>query len=390
MRGCNIFSWMHVLQLILLIPRCCQGQSTELRTFFIQDHRRNELYYSGLIEHHCFDINNNERNYVRGTYGSYGYFEGRVDPLDSTRFHINWYETSSTTLFGVSGSAVLNYNSSWSHVEGISWTGSSGDSFQNWSSTNGTSITNDSTSSGSQILLEKCLFPGINYQTSRNSVAILQDQSITSASSDGLNTICQAPVGGLSLWFGTYSYEYSLDKDGVSGTETGNYGLNSLGFQLKSGLGFVGEWKANTGPYSGDHGSNLYVIQSISSSTVAIVGFYCFVESSSSVAITRTQCENEYYEVIVDKDSKEYRHGVDSCPYLYRQDNSFRSLYEFAARGYQHRLHCGNKESSGSGGSTAWIVASIFILFSAILILTFVYMILVRKVPRGAPIAPAK
>jgi hypothetical protein len=383
-RGRNV---ARILQaVILLLLPMCNCQSTELRTFFIQDQRRNDLYFNGLIEHHCFNLKNNQRNYVRGTYGSYGYFEGRVDPNNSFLFHVNWYETSLTSLYGISGSATLNYNSSWNHVEGISWSGSSGDlsdsnSYKNWSSTNGSYITNDSTSSGSQILLEKCLYPGGNYEIPRDSVAILQDHSITSSSSDGLNTICQAPVGGFGLWFGTYSYEYSLAKDGVSGTETGNYGLNSLGFRLKSGIGFVGEWKAVTGPYSGDHGSNLYITQSISSSTVAIVGFYCFVSSSSALpATTRTQCESEYYEVIVDKNSKKYREGVDSCPSLYRQDDSFRSLFEYAGEGYQHRLHCGDAQH---GGSTPWVLASVFILFSVILILTFIYMILVRKTPRA-------
>lgn len=368
--------------MVLLLP-LCSCQSTELRTFFIQDQRRNDLYFSGLLEHHCFNLNNNQRNYVRGTYGSYGYFEGAVDPLNPSLFHVNWYETSLTSFYGVSGSASLNYNSSWNHVEGIYWTGSSGDpndSFRNWSSTNGSYVANDLTSSGSQVLLQHCLYPGVNYETPRDSVAILQDHSITSSSSDGLNTICRAPVGGFGLWFGTYRYEYSYDKDGVSGTETGNYGLNSLGFLLKSGIGFVGEWKAITGPYSGDHGSNLYIIQATSSSTVSIVGFYCFVDASSSdpVATTRTQCESEYYEVILDKNSRKYRHGVGSCPSLYRQDESFQPLYEFAAAGYQHRINCGE-----SSGSAPWVVASVFILFSVILILTFIYMLLVRKTPRA-------
>jgi hypothetical protein len=335
------------------------------------------------MEYHCFNYNNGKRSYVRGTYGSYGYFEGAVDPINPLSFFLNWYETSLLTLSGVSGSAVLNYSSTWSAVSGISWSGGSGDlddSYRSWSSSNGTLLADDSTTSGSNILLTNCLYPGANYATPRSSIEILKDKSIASASSDGTNSFCQVPAGGFGLWFGTYLYRYTIDKDGVTGTETGTYGVDSLAFLLKSGMGIVGQWKAVTGPYAGDHGSNLYVVLSTSSPKVLVVGFSCFLDSNSK----RRQCQSEYYEVLTDKTSKAYRDGVASCPALYRQDDSLAPLYEFISKGYQHLLHC----DKNTGGTVPWIIAAIFILFSVVLVLTLFFIFLKASSPKNATVSP--
>jgi hypothetical protein len=380
------FAISRSLWFCFFLPSCISlSIKTELRTYSIQDQRSNSFYSEGTFEHHCFNFNNGQRNYVRGTYGSYGYFEGAVDRNNPLLFLINWYETSLATVNGVSGSALLNYSSTWNSVSGISWSSGSSDlndSYHSWSSNNGTVLADDSSTSGSDLLLTKCLYPGANYETPRVSISILKDKSITSASSDGTNSFCQVPAGGFSLWFGTYLYHYTLDKDGVKGTETGNYGVNSLSFLLKSGMGVVGEWKAVTGPYAGDHGTNLYVILSTTSAQVLVVGFYCFLDSNSQ----RTQCESEYYEVLTDKTTRAYQDGVSACPSFYRQDDSLAPLYAFISEGYQHLLHC-NTDRHG-GETVAWIIAAIFILFSLILLLTFLYIFLRASTPKNATVSP--
>lgn len=354
---------------------------TELRTFNILDQRMNNAYFDGLYEHHCFNIDtSNNRNYVRGTYGAYGYFEGSVDPLNSYLFHINWYETSLENMYGSSGSGVLNYSKTWDQVSGRYWNGVTDDlnsSYGPWLSSNGTHILFDLTVDDSNVLLRKCLYPGINHERIRNSVPILQDLSITSSGTDGLNTFCRAPARGYNLWFGTYKYHYLMDRDGFTATEYGNYGMNSIGFLIKSGIGFVGEWKANTGPFAGDHGTTLYILLG-TTSKVVVVGFYCFIES-----LSRTQCEREYYEIVVDKQTKEYQNGINSCPKFYRQDDSFQQLYDYVANGYQHNLQCNEKSSS-----VPWIIASIFIIFSVILIFTFLYIMILFRGRKSASISP--
>lgn len=359
---------------------------TKLKSFNINDNRLNQLYSSGSKEYHCFNYDNNGIIiYVRGTYGNYGYFEGNVDPINELVFYINWYETSiiNNNLAASTGSAILNYSSTWDAVSGTYWITGSGDmanSFKRWNSINGTFIVNDSSTSNSDTLLEKCLYPGVNYETQRSSISILSDLSMTSESDAGSSTFCKVPVGGPGTWLGTYEYKYTIDVDGVTGTETGNYGINPLGFSVKSGRGFVGQWIANTGPFAGHTGTNLYLTIS-RSSRIIIVGFYCFVDSN----LIRTQCQPEYYEVLTDKTTKRYIDLISHCPKYYQTDKSLKDLYTFTSLGYKHKSTCDNEQPS-----SPWIVASIFIIFSGILIFTFIYIVVSLKNQKNSIILPSE
>ena len=378
----NLFFFFYLLKSVLSSPPI-----TDLFSFTIHDNRIDTLSPQGKVEYHCFNSDSNGmKNYVRGTYGYYGYFEGLVDSFNPLTFHINWYETGigNGDLIGLTGSGILNYSSTWNAVSGTYWISGPGDmndSFKRWNSINGTFLTDDSSSAGSDILLSNCLYPGINYESPRSSITVLSDLSITSSSDSGSTTFCKVPVGGSGTWLGTYLYKYTKAVDGINGIETGNYGVNSIGFSIKSGRGFVGKWIANTGPFAGGTGSNIYITISRSSS-ILIIGFYCFVNSN----LIRTNCSTEYYEVLTDKSTSEYQQLIASCPNYYRTDNSLESLYNFASLGYQHHSSCknGNKDTPVS-----WTIAIIFIIFSGFLIFTFIYIIIVVKNHKNSLISPS-
>lgn len=335
---------------IFILVSCLKGACMASSITSLHEFKTSE----GFSEYHCFDEINGVKNYVRGTYGSYGYFEGRVDSLLQNIFHVNWFEVDIFNSIPVSGAAVLNYtiiDNSWTKVNGPTWrTGSSDiiDSYESWTSENGTFQTDDRYQNSSNIILEKCLYAGINRASSRLDIDILTRSSVSGFSVQGKISFCKIPAGPAGSWLGTYEY---IENNNV---EFGNYGLNPFGFFLRSGMGFVGNWKATRGLFKNSYGSSLYMI-TIRSSKVIIVGFFC----KDGI------CSNERYDVDGTSSS------MNTCPQLYQDDNSLAKLYEFSSVGTGHSTS--SRSSDEDDHSIAFICAIIFGIFSFLELVILIY-----------------
>lgn len=304
----------------------CDVPKTVLLKYETLDSAAIHSYPAGSIEYHCFDVDSaGISTYVRGTYGSYAYFEGAVDPSASTRFNVNWYETSNDSLVSTSGAAALTYSSSFGTVVGPYWASGSSDlanSFDYWHAINGSQLVDDTTPTGASMILAKCLYPGINHVKDRDDVAALSNTiSISGDSIQGQNTLCKMPAGPPGAWLGTYQFVMS-ENDGDD-HEIGTYGTNPFAFWVRSGMGFVGTWHASTGPFAGEFGNNIYMVVADTSKTY-IVGFFCEINATSLV---RKACSDELYEVGTTNANPE------NCPATYRFDHSLDPLYEFASIG---------------------------------------------------------
>lgn len=346
---------------------------SEVYKYDLIDDTSNSMYTEGGYEYHCFDISSGVKTYVRGTYGKFeikinfcninivgrfGYFEGAVDLNDPYSFHINWYEATTLTLVPTSGSAVLNYSLSWDEVSGPYWAGGRGDisnSYDLWHSINGNIIMDDSTSDGSTYMLKNCLYPGLQHVDARKDLDLSSASFVSGTSDAGTNSLCRMPVGGGGAWLGTYKYIYGVVDD-YSGIEEGSYGTEPFAFWVKSGMGFVGVWTAFSGPFDGNHGTNIYMVTSSDGSEV-IVGYYCEVDDDDN----RIDCYNEFYEQS-ESDSL-------SCPHSYQKDDSLDSLMEFADEGSTMRI-CedkkGNRMGHGPPDMIAPIVLAVFFFCTTI------------------------
>jgi hypothetical protein len=346
---------------------------TELFEFDLIDVTANSLYPAGSKELHCFDIDaSGKKTYVRGTYGNFGYFEGKVDRYQFDIFYVNWFETASSSLEATAGSAILNYSYSWNEVTGPFWTGGSGDisnSYGNWHSINGEFKLSDNTTEGSNVILSSCLTPGSNYRIDRNLVNSLSEPTISSSSYDGVNEFCRLPVG-VGVWLGSYQYVY---REGV--VERGTYGIDSLTFLGESGMGFVGTWKAISGPYQDQSGSALYSIVGVSPTASVIVGFFCFTNEAG----IRTNCTNEYYEVLPDT--------ILNCPSLYKFGSDLDPLFDVVKKGTTLRSSCGD-DPSPSSSDVYLVLTIVFLITTVILSYTFLYILVVIKKQRESAVVP--
>ena len=311
---------------------------TEVFTYTITDASASNLYEQGSTEYHCFDTNSGTKTFVRGSYGFFGYFEGEVSPNDPHTFYVNWWETVSGSITASqTGSAAIHYSPDWLNVTGPMWnTASYGPMTSTWSADAGvyvglasaaTLTYNGTTLAGPLFALRYCLYPG--QQASQPRPASYETMTVLStSSSEGTNTFCQAPIGGPGDWLGVYLFNYNKDDDPTTaGIENGNYGTAPIGFLLKSGFGFVGDWNANTGPNAGTSGPNIYIIQDMdftadgTTYTNEMVGFYCNVDENNN----RNFCTHEFYDVVANVDN--------ACPQEYARTSLLNPLYTFAKDG---------------------------------------------------------
>jgi hypothetical protein len=287
-----------------------------------------------------------------------------VDANDSLVFYVNWYENAGGTLQPTSGSAILTYSASFDEVTGPYWNSGSSDfqdSFGTWHSTNGAVYADDSLLAGRTSILARCLYPGASNALAREDIAALGSSvAITGKSIQGENTLCQMPAGpNRGVWLGTYTYVF--DDDDGGGEENGNFGTNSFAFWGKSGIGFIGNFHASTGPFAGAKGPNIYMVVGDSSKTY-LVGYFCNVDSS----LARTNCFTEYYEVTM------VNYNANDCPRYYRLDGTLDPLYEFAASGSAD-------SDSETGMDVPTILAILFGCLSGVLILVVVYLSVTDK-----------
>jgi hypothetical protein len=350
---------------LLLFAAFCStvyAATTTLYQYVLSDATANTAYFQGDKEYHCFDVENGDKVYVRGTYGYFGYFEGPVSASDSQVFYVNWYETAAGTLLPTSGSATLTYTALFDEVSGPFWNSGTSDfldSFGSWLSTAGVAVTDDSSLAGRTSILAKCLYPGASTALPRAEIAALNNTiAITGESLQGANTLCVIPAGPhKGAWLGTYTYVF--DDDDGGGEEIGSYGTNPFAFWGKSSMGFIGTYLASTGPFAGLHGSNLYVVVADTSKTY-LVGYYCDTNSS----LIKIKCVTEYYEVST------VNFNADDCPRSYRLENSLDPLYEFAS--------IGSSDSEQEKSQIPTILAIVFGCLSGVLIIVVIYLTIGR------------
>jgi hypothetical protein len=316
---------------------------SELRRFEIQDETRNENYEQGKFEYHCFDIVDGVRTYVRGTYGMYGYFEG--SPADASNphvFFINWYESIASEFIPGSGTARIVYNSAFNNVTGHYWYTASSDvkldsNFGHWHASDGSYLAKDTDVNGEAKMLTRCLYPGITFAKKRSEIKQIGDgvTAYTGVSEQGINTFCVMPAGGAgpAQWLGTYRYIGSEEEG--SYIEYGNSGINSFGFSMKSGLGFIGSWHASTAKYNGTYGPCLYGVVADGIGAM-MVGFYCIIDFDT---LERLECSNEYYNLLA-RDT-----NFGNCPAYYDFDGSMDPLFRFASIGSDMSDSTDNKEN---------------------------------------------
>ena len=338
-----------IIVAILMIGISCVVD-TEIWGFGLADDALNTNYYEGGLEYHCFDTTNTTKTFVRGTYGMFGYFEGEVSPNDPHTFNVNWWETVTNSITQTrAGSASIKYTLDWTNVTGPYWTSASyGSSSSTWHSINGQYLGSTSepyivylneTLTGPQTALTYCLYPG---QAVLAQPAYEPYEVISTSSKLGTNSICQIPFGGPSGWLGTYMYNFADDDDVTTqGIETGNYCINSFGFELKSGFGFIGDWNAMTGPFAGMSGPSVYILANMdfdagsTSYRHVMFGYYCNTGADN----IRTSCFPESYNIIPNTTIVT---GIISnpCPNGFVNSGLLDPVFEFSYEGTNHVSTC--------------------------------------------------
>lgn len=286
---------------------------------------------SNNMEYHCMS---NKRDYVRGTYGMRGYFEGKV--VGKNAF-VNFWEitvkeplvndgNSTYSLVPSSGSAVISYSDSWDSVDGPFWnSGSSNitDSYGMWGATEGACAKcvkgNDSGAKLSAFRLGACLWSDTkiagDFKTS-------MDYGNTVYGTPGVsyNTWSTAGVGNENsrALTGAYKYTYTpelceewgYDCQMYGYKEAGNYGLNTISAYIASGQVLASEINIRSGPVKGMNfeqvkGSGIYVayqkdceMKYYGNSTESgycqpvsgLIGFFCTLSPTAGLY----QCGSDY------------------------------------------------------------------------------------------------
>jgi len=223
---------------------------------------------------------NKERDYVRGTYGMRGYFEGKV--VKNNAF-VNFWEitvkpaTSSSGVMGSemislvpsSGSAVISYSEMWDSADGPFWnSGSSNitDSYGMWGATEGACeqcVRGHGTGEKlSAFRLGACL-----WSDNAKVWDTKMDYGLTYGYSNvSFNTWMAAGIGNENspALAGAYKYNYTPEQCEEWGyncqmygyKETGNYGLNTISANIASGQVFASEINIRSGPVKGPSGYN--------------------------------------------------------------------------------------------------------------------------------------
>jgi len=291
---------------------------------------------SNNMEYHCMSP---KRDYVRGTYGMRGYFEGKV--VDNNAF-VNFWEitvkqpTSSAdiTLVPSSGSAVISYSKMWDSADGPFWnSGSSNitDSYGMWGATEGACAKCvkgfDTGAKLSAFRLGACLWSDTkeaqDWKTSMN-----YGSTVYGTPGVSYNTWSSVGVGNedKSALTGAYKYTYTpalCEEWGYNCTmygyrETGNYGLNTISANIASGQVFASEINIRSGPVKGMNydqvkGSGIYVayqknceMQYYYNSTEGwcqpksgLIGFFCTLSPTAGLY----QCGSDYGDSQTDSET---------------------------------------------------------------------------------------
>jgi hypothetical protein len=242
-----------------------------------------------MHEYHCI-----KGESVVGTYGMFGYFQGKYDPATKTAY-VNWWETTTMDdgLLPSSGSATLTYSELGTSVVGPFWSSGSIDVFDSWgtwNATNGTQLTADKDSLKNYcfVLSEQDLPPTL---AKRDQLPVLHKSYWESE--QGQSQFCVTPLTHIT---GEYSYTYSTeemsdltDDASADNVEEGSY-KDPLIFTSSLGQGLVTVWEAKTGPVVGAIGTSIYIVVKDAGEN-KLLGFYCWVNDD----FEREGCVPEEY-----------------------------------------------------------------------------------------------
>lgn len=274
--------------LLLLLPLITLAQTTTVLEMVLKnkgtDGRGSSAYLGGDDEYHCLytSAGATSPDFVRGTYGFYGYFEG---PISASRTAaIKWIETPSS-LVPRGGSATLQYTADFKEVSGTVGTTSSGGGWTTWAS------------GGGQVAVGGV--PEVDCMATPPSFrAALPALTAFYNSVQGRVAMCNDPAGFRGSYTFTYSskecreqsYDCSLTSDG-----RGHYGKAGIVTSTTGGYVVSTTFAEDAGPATGSQGSNMYTVAAFSDTTlqpIQLRGFYCNVERGK-----RTSCYPEAYDI---------------------------------------------------------------------------------------------
>ena len=246
----------------------------------------NELHMYPLrgIEFHCTHYTNGQPDWVQGTYGQRGYFEGMawagVDQEHYAYGHtarVSFYENNLGQMKAATGAGDLYYeafsdlipsnrSTYWSAGESISTPGAFGPWGILADVTQETAMALDI--SEEDAAWSFCFWDlpmkgkGGNGWGDRSDLAFPEELIFGEA--NNVSTWATTAVGNTDTkgsWLGAYKYEYTNlgPKRAEKGTvEKGVYGLESIVAPISTSNLFVGNWLAQTGPYDNTWGTSLY------------------------------------------------------------------------------------------------------------------------------------
>lgn len=255
------------------------------------------------IEYHCL---NNERNYVRGTYGLRGYFEGKV--VGQQAF-VNFWELTisgdsdlNNVITPSSGSAVIQYSDKWDSVDGPFWSSGNSNitgSYGMWGATEGfcAKCVKGAEKNLREFRHDNCLWNDRS-GAMRNRFDYYNGYTL-GVQNKSYNVWASAGAGNeqSASLYGAYSYTYSpkecrdnnLDCMMYGYEEAGNYGVNTVSAYVASGRVLATEINIKSGPLAARSpmrttGTGIYMAYDLPTinnqygypdQNVGLVGYFC-------------------------------------------------------------------------------------------------------------------
>jgi len=251
------------------------------------------------VEFHC--LTGSPVNYVRGNYGTRGYFEGKV--VDHTAY-VNFYEVTlvGSQLIPSTGAAVITYNSDWTYVNGPYWNSGASNitgSYGHWGVTGPCPDCKKQMHLDGvpdmQIAKEYCFL----HEGSDGSIVVneLEVYGVPKSMST-FNTISTGASDTHGSALGAYVYKYDSNECQTlkidctnNNVEFGHYGYHAVSSFVRSSKLFVSTWTATTGPLAGGTGSGVYTVYYSNYLQANILtGFFCYAYYSNTGNVTLGTC----------------------------------------------------------------------------------------------------
>eukprot|EP01040_Poterioochromonas_malhamensis_P008105 gene8104-8763_t len=236
------------------------------------------------VEVHCFHLDHdNVPIYVRGTYGQRGYFEG---PIDDGTASVNYIEIGYSNENGLTpsvGTGILEYNTTYNVANGTKSNSEDGD-LSYWKiTTNNDYFGAPLELTDAQIAEQYCFWDITDTDGSAPDQIHFKPWWVLSTTDPNpwytLNLRKTSFRGSIR---GAYRYTYSTEdcnklyegcKEGH--VEWGIYSHDTAYLSFNSSLVLATEWKATSGPLSGESGSALIALVAGADRDAKQIGFFC-------------------------------------------------------------------------------------------------------------------